>query len=72
LKRRRPAGADEVRAVKADEAMSFYPPLGFEATSLDERPRRRVAGREMWLFLNELGRQTAGLSEGSKVRVVFE
>ena len=63
---------DEVGQMRAGQVMSFYPPLGLETTSLDERSRRVVPGREMWYFLNELSRQTAGLPDGSQIRVAFE
>ena len=36
---------DEVGQMRAGEVMSFYPPLGLETTSFDERSRRVVPGR---------------------------
>ncbi len=62
----------DVRQLAANEVMSFYPPLGFETMPLDERTRRPAPAREVWLFLNEIARQTAGLPEGTPIRLAFE
>jgi hypothetical protein len=47
----------EIADVKAGQAIAFYPPLGFEAKSLDDRTRRRVPSREIWYFVHELAPQ---------------
>lgn len=67
-----PGWQDEIAVMDADHAMSFYPPLGYETTSLGERSRRPVLARELWHFLHALARQTGGLPEASRVRFDFK
>lgn len=63
---------DEMAGVGPDQAISIYPPLGFQADDgtripIVERDRRPVPAREAWTFGNEIARQLAGLRDGQKV-----
>jgi hypothetical protein len=64
----------EVEALGPDEAISVYPPLGFQPppdtkTSIGERSRRAVPARELWVLGHEIGRQLAGVADGQTVRI---
>lgn len=53
---------DDVAAVGPDEALSIYPPLGFESADgtpvpMDGRSKRPVPMRELWSSLNDLRTQ---------------
>jgi hypothetical protein len=63
----------EVEALGPDQAISVYPPPGFQAspdtkTSIGERSRRAVPARELWGLGHEIGRQIAGMADGQRVK----
>ncbi len=60
---------DEVQVMGPDDALSVYPPLGFETDPLHERARRPVPAREMWTFLNELAQHATGTATSLRITV---
>ena len=66
-----PGWQAEVEALGPDQALSIYPPLGFETTSIDDRARAPVPARELWTFHHELGRQLSQLPPGAEVELDF-
>jgi hypothetical protein len=62
-----PSWRAEVAALGPDEAISIYPPLGFESSPVEGRSRRPVPARELWHLHHELARQVAGLPDGAQV-----
>jgi hypothetical protein len=68
-----PGWETEVEALGPDEAISVYPPLGFQSSpetkvSIGERSRRAVPARELWGLGHEIGRQIAGAADGQTVK----
>jgi hypothetical protein len=62
-----PGWQDEVAALGGDEAVSVYPPLGFESTPIESRSRRPVPARELWGLHHTLGDQFRDLPDGTTV-----
>jgi hypothetical protein len=67
-----PTWQSEVGSLEPDEAISIYPPLGFEATPIADRSRRAVPARELWGLHQEIARQVADLPEGAPVKLHVE
>lgn len=64
-----PGWEAEVSALGADEALTFYPPLGFEGPPLSERQRRAVPARELWTLAHEIARQLGDVPGGASVSI---
>jgi len=69
-----PGWETEVEALGPDQAISVYPPLGFQPspdtkTSIGERSRRAVPARELWALGHGIGRQIGGLADGQTVEI---
>jgi hypothetical protein len=47
----------EVAGLGQDQALSIYPPLGFDPMPISERRRGAVPARELWTFHHELARE---------------
>jgi hypothetical protein len=62
-----PTWQSEVDSLGPDEAISIYPPLGFEATPIADRSRRAVPARELWALHHEIARQVRDLPDGAQV-----
>ena len=67
-----PGWETEVERLGPGQALSIYPPLGFEASSIVDRSRAPVPARELWTFHHELGRQLADLRTGDQVGLEWE
>jgi hypothetical protein len=67
-----PGWEAEVAALGPDQALSVYPPLGFEKTPPGERSRRAVPARELWGFHHDVARQAADLPDGARVRFTVD
>jgi hypothetical protein len=59
----------EVAALGPDEALSIYPPLGFEATPITERSRRPVPARELWMFNHETARAAGEVAPDAQINL---
>ena len=59
----------EVERLGPDQAMSIYPPLGFEASADGYRKRSSVPARELWTFHHSLSRQLGEHPAGSDFRI---
>jgi hypothetical protein len=66
-----PSWQAEVEALGPDQAMSIYPPLGFEEASITGRTGAPVPARQLWTFHHELGRQLSEVPAGSEVDFDF-
>lgn len=66
-----PGWQAEVEALGPDQALSIYPPLGFETAPVGDRTRAPAPARELWHFHHELGRQLAELPPGSEIEFEF-
>jgi hypothetical protein len=67
-----PGWQSEVGSLGPDEAISIYPPLGFQATPVADRLRRAVPALELWGLHQEIARQVADLPEGAQVKFRIE
>jgi hypothetical protein len=61
----------EVDALGPDQALSVYPFLGFETTSIGDRQRAPVPARELWTLVHQLGRDAADVPDGTSLEVRF-
>jgi hypothetical protein len=67
-----PTWQSEVGSLGPDQAISIYPPLGFQATPIADRSRRAVAARELWGLHQETARQVGDLREGAQIEFRVE
>jgi hypothetical protein len=68
-----PGWEAEVEALGPDQALSIYPPLGFEPSpetkmAIAERSRRAVPARELWAFGHEVERRLTGTGDPETAR----